>query len=76
MEGTICFLPAVISLLLALQWGGSTYPVSNFWNSLPPLFSHVWSKGDKDTALMRTVTPETPLFMPFPALALSLLGNY
>jgi hypothetical protein len=24
--GTIVFLPAIISLLLALQWGGSTYP--------------------------------------------------
>lgn len=27
--GTVFFMPAVISLLLALQWGGSTYPWSN-----------------------------------------------
>jgi amino acid transporter len=25
IEGTLCFLPAVICLLLALQWGGSKY---------------------------------------------------
>lgn len=29
IPGTICFLPGVISLLLALQWGGSTYPWHN-----------------------------------------------
>lgn len=29
IEGTICFLPGVIALLLALQWGGSTYAWSN-----------------------------------------------
>lgn len=27
--GTICFLPGIICLLIALQWGGSTYPWSN-----------------------------------------------
>ncbi|KZF26350.1 putative MFS multidrug transporter [Xylona heveae TC161] len=27
--GTICFLPGIICLLLALQWGGSTYAWSN-----------------------------------------------
>ncbi|TGJ86860.1 hypothetical protein E0Z10_g1867 [Xylaria hypoxylon] len=27
--GTVIFLPAIISLLLALQWGGTTYPWSN-----------------------------------------------
>ncbi|KAL2114847.1 hypothetical protein VTJ04DRAFT_10510 [Mycothermus thermophilus] len=27
--GTVVFMPAIISLLLALQWGGTTYP----WNS-------------------------------------------
>ncbi|KAI0399016.1 MFS general substrate transporter [Xylaria palmicola] len=27
--GTLIFIPAVISLLLALQWGGTTYPWSN-----------------------------------------------
>jgi predicted MFS family arabinose efflux permease len=25
LEGTLCFLPAIICLLLALQWGGSKY---------------------------------------------------
>lgn len=29
LPGTICFLPGVITLLLALQWGGSTYPWHN-----------------------------------------------
>ena len=29
IPGTICFLPGVITLLLALQWGGSTYPWRN-----------------------------------------------
>ncbi|KAL2678885.1 hypothetical protein Neosp_009637 [[Neocosmospora] mangrovei] len=29
LPGTVCFLPAIISLLLALQWGGSRYPWSN-----------------------------------------------
>ncbi|CAH0022351.1 unnamed protein product [Clonostachys rhizophaga] len=29
LEGTVCFLPAIISLLLALQWGGSRYDWSN-----------------------------------------------
>ncbi|RSL61000.1 hypothetical protein CEP54_006415 [Fusarium duplospermum] len=29
LPGTACFLPAIISLLLALQWGGSRYPWSN-----------------------------------------------
>ena len=29
LEGTICFMPGVISLLLALQWGGSKYPWHN-----------------------------------------------
>lgn len=27
--GTLCFLPSIICLLLALQWGGSTYAWSN-----------------------------------------------
>nr|GAT55036.1 major facilitator superfamily transporter [Mycena chlorophos] len=27
--GTIIFIPAIVSLLLALQWGGSTYPWKN-----------------------------------------------
>ncbi|KAI1151722.1 MFS general substrate transporter [Nemania diffusa] len=27
--GTLIFIPAIISLLLALQWGGTTYPWSN-----------------------------------------------
>jgi MFS family permease len=29
LEGTVCFLPAIICLLLALQWGGSRYPWSD-----------------------------------------------
>lgn len=29
LEGTILFIPGIISLLLALQWGGTKYP----WNS-------------------------------------------
>jgi MFS family permease len=29
IEGTLCFLPGVVSLLLALQWGGSKYPWSD-----------------------------------------------
>lgn len=29
LQGTICFMPGVICLLLALQWGGSTYPWKN-----------------------------------------------
>ncbi|KAI1290513.1 MFS general substrate transporter [Xylaria venustula] len=27
--GTLIFIPAIVSLLLALQWGGTTYPWSN-----------------------------------------------
>jgi MFS family permease len=30
LEGTAAFIPAIISLLLALQWGGTTYPWSNW----------------------------------------------
>ncbi|KAM0199707.1 hypothetical protein ACHAPA_011870 [Fusarium lateritium] len=29
LEGSVCFLPAIVSLLLALQWGGSRYPWSD-----------------------------------------------
>ncbi|OGM45192.1 efflux pump antibiotic resistance protein [Aspergillus bombycis] len=29
LPGTVCLLPGVICLLLALQWGGSTYPWKN-----------------------------------------------
>ncbi|KAG6985279.1 MFS-type efflux pump MFS1, partial [Physcia stellaris] len=29
IPGTIVFIPGVVSLLIALQWGGSTYPWSN-----------------------------------------------
>lgn len=30
LEGTACFLPAIICILLALQWGGSTYKWGNW----------------------------------------------
>lgn len=29
LEGTVLFIPGIISLLLALQWGGSRYPWNN-----------------------------------------------
>ena len=29
LEGTVLFIPGVVSLLLALQWGGAKYPWSN-----------------------------------------------
>ncbi|KAM3499052.1 hypothetical protein MY10362_007664 [Beauveria mimosiformis] len=29
LEGTFCFIPGIVSLLLALQWGGSRYPWGN-----------------------------------------------
>ncbi|OAA77116.1 MFS transporter [Akanthomyces lecanii RCEF 1005] len=29
LEGTFCFIPGIVSLLLALQWGGSRYEWSN-----------------------------------------------
>ncbi|KAJ3495868.1 hypothetical protein NLG97_g3077 [Lecanicillium saksenae] len=29
IEGTLCFVPGVIALLLALQWGGTKYPWSD-----------------------------------------------
>ncbi|TQV97135.1 hypothetical protein V2A60_000231 [Cordyceps javanica] len=29
LEGTFCFIPGIVSLLLALQWGGSRYPWSD-----------------------------------------------
>jgi hypothetical protein len=37
LYGTACFLPGVICLLLALQWGGSTYP----WKSWRIIFLFV-----------------------------------
>ena len=30
LEGTVVFIPAIICLLLALQWGGTTHPWSNW----------------------------------------------
>ena len=68
--GPIIYIPGVISLLLALQWGGSTYP----WNSpvvltlfvvagvLIPIWVYSQFRlGDKATIPMRVMTQRTVL---------------
>ncbi|KAF4948576.1 hypothetical protein FSARC_13696 [Fusarium sarcochroum] len=68
LEGSACFLPAIISLLLALQWGGSKYPWSNgriigllvVFGVLILLFAviQLWKK-DKATVPPRIVSTRT-----------------
>lgn len=57
--GTLLFLPGVVCLLLALQWGGTTFPWSNarviallvLFGTLMILFAFV-QVGKKETALL------------------------
>ncbi|EXK78205.1 hypothetical protein FOQG_17101 [Fusarium oxysporum f. sp. raphani 54005] len=68
LEGSACFLPAIISLLLALQWGGSKYPWSNgriiglfvVFGVLILLFAAIqWWKQDKATVPPRILSNRT-----------------
>ncbi|RKK75152.1 Efflux pump roqT [Fusarium oxysporum] len=68
LEGSACFLPAIISLLLALQWGGSKYPWFNgriiglfvVFGVLILLFAAIqWWKQDKATVPPRILSNRT-----------------
>ncbi|KAJ3544355.1 hypothetical protein NM208_g3096 [Fusarium decemcellulare] len=68
LEGSVCFLPAIISLLLALQWGGSRYPWSDgriiglfvVFGVLIALFAMIqWWKKDKATVPPRILSDRT-----------------
>ncbi|KAH7165089.1 major facilitator superfamily domain-containing protein [Fusarium sp. MPI-SDFR-AT-0072] len=65
LEGSACFLPAIISLLLALQWAGSKYPWSDsriigllvVFGVLILLFVAIqWWKKDKATVPPRILS--------------------
>ncbi|KAG4257715.1 hypothetical protein FPRO04_13396 [Fusarium proliferatum] len=66
--GTVCFLPGVVCLLLALQWGGTKYPWSSGKVIGPLVLStvllaafvavQVW-KGDKATVPPRIIRQRT-----------------
>ncbi|CAK7206856.1 hypothetical protein SEUCBS139899_009662 [Sporothrix eucalyptigena] len=70
--GTILFLPGIVSLLLALEWGGSTYP----WNSwrIIPLFI-LFGALMIAFAVVQTMMPNTATLPPRVILQRSVLSG-